>query len=191
MADEPQETMSDEEEGAAVPKAKSKISLKTLILIGLPLVIVQAALAFWVVRTYIQPPLSSMKKEQPVEETTQGDDQNEKDEVDLSGSVPVTVEDIIVNPADTKGQRYLSVSVVIYVPEDIATELANFEPEVRSAIIERISRKRLDELDDPADRKILLGEVRDELNGTIRTFFKKKFPKLSIRRILFSKYTLQ
>ena len=191
MADEPQDTMPDEGEGAAAPQAKSKISLKTLILIGLPLVIVQAALAFWVVRSYIQPPLSAIKKEQPVEETTQGDNQDEKDEVDLSEHVPHEVQDIIVNPADTKGQRYLSVSVVIYVPEKIATELANFEPEVRSAIIERISRKRLDELDDPADRKILLTEVKDDLNATIRKFFKKKFPELSIRRVLFSKYTLQ
>ena len=164
MPDEPQDAM-PEEEGQTTPAAKSKLSLKTLVLVGLPLVIVQVMLAWFVVRKVVQPRLPEVKPP-PKEEVQQTGTQD--DQVDLSEHVPVNVDDIIVNPAATKGQRYLSVSVVVYVPEAIAAELANFEPEVRSAIIERISRKRLDELDDPADRQILLGEVRDDLNLTIK-----------------------
>ena len=187
MPDEPEETMT-EEAGEAKPQVKSKLSMKTLILVGLPLVIVQALVAFVVVRKFVQPHLPEQKPA-PVEEVQETENLDEQ--VDLSEYVPVPVDDIIVNPAETKGQRYLSVSVVVYVPEKLAPELTDFEAEVRSAIIERISRKRLDELDDPADRQILLGEVREELNSTIKTFFHKKFPDLTIRRILFSKYTLQ
>jgi flagellar basal body-associated protein FliL len=187
MPDEPQDAM-PEEEGQAAPAAKSKLSLKTLVLVGLPLVIVQVLLAWFVVRKVVQPRLPEQKPP-PVEEVEQTGSQD--DQVNLSEHVPVAVDDIIVNPAETKGQRYLSVSVVIYVPEDIAPDLVNFDAEVRSAIIERISRKRLDELDDPADRQILLGEVKQDLNGTIETYFSKKFPEFTIQRILFSKYTLQ
>lgn len=188
MPDDPEGTV-PEEEGEAPSPAKSKISLKTLILIGLPLIIVQALAAFVVVKKFVQPHLPE-NKPTPVEEVKQTEAQD--DQVDLSKHVPVEVADIIVNPAETQGQRYLSVSVVLYVPEDLAPELlTDFEPEVRSAIIERISRKRLDELDDPGDREVLIGEIRDALNSTIRKFFSKKFPDLNIRRILFSKYTLQ
>jgi len=189
MPDEPQESMADEE-GAAAPAAKSKLSFKTLILIGLPLVIVQALVALVVVQKIVQPRLPEVKPP-PKEETQQAD--NPDAEVDLSEQVPIKVEDIIVNPAETKGQRYLSVSVVYYVPKDVEKNIGAFEFEVRSAIIERIGRKRLDELDDPADRQILLGEIREELNSTLRRFFSKsdKFKDLQIQRILFSKYTLQ
>jgi len=188
MPDDPEETM-PEEEGAVTPQAKSKISLKTLILIGLPLIIVQALAAFVVVKKFVQPILPEQKPV-PVEEVKQTESQDDQ-QVDLSEQVPVEVADIIVNPAETQGQRYLSVSVVYYVPEEIAADLTDFEAEVRSAIIEKISRKRLDELDDPGDREVLIGEVRDALNSNIRKFFSKKFPDLNIRRILFSKYTLQ
>ncbi len=187
MPDDPEGTV-PEEEGEAPSPAKSKISLKTLILIGLPLIIVQALAAFVMVKKFVQPHLPESKPS-PVEEVKQTEAQD--DQVDLSEHVPVEVADIIVNPAGTQGQRYLSVSVILYVPEDLAPELIDFEYEVRSAIIERISRKRLDELDDPGDREVLIGEIRDALNSTIRKFFSKKFPDLNIRRILFSKYTLQ
>ncbi|MFC1614499.1 flagellar basal body-associated protein FliL [Gemmatimonadota bacterium] len=187
MPDEPQDAM-PEEDGQAAPAAKSKLSPKTLILVGLPLVIVQVGLAWFVVTKVVRPRLPEQKPS-PVEEVQQTGSQDDK--VNLSEHVPVAVDDIIVNPAETKGQRYLSVSVVIYVPEDIATELVNFDAEVRSAIIERISRKRLDELDDPADRQILLGEVKQDLNNTIETYFSEKFPDFTVQRILFSKYTLQ
>lgn len=188
MPDDPEETM-PEGEGEVTPQAKSKISLKTLILIGLPLIIVQALAAFVVVKKFVQPILPEQKPT-PVEEVKQTESQDDQ-QVDLSEQVPVEVADIIVNPAETQGQRYLSVSVVYYVPEEISTELTDFEAEVRSAIIEKISRKRLDELDDPGDREVLIGEVRDALNSNIRKYFSKKFPDLNIRRILFSKYTLQ
>ncbi|MBN2290110.1 MAG: flagellar basal body-associated FliL family protein [Candidatus Glassbacteria bacterium] len=189
MPDEPQDT-APEEGAEPTPQVKSKISLKTLILVGLPLVIVQAVAALVVVKKVVQPRLPEQKPA-PVEEVKKTESQD--DQVDLSECVPVEVQDIIVNPAETKGQRYLSVSVVIYVPEKIAADLTDFEPEVRSAIIETISRHRLDELDDPADRRVLLTEVKDQLNHIIDTYFSKskKLEGLRIQRILFSKYTLQ
>ena len=113
-------------------------------------------------------------------------------ETDLSTYVTFPVLDVIVNPAETAGQRYLSVSVDVYVPEKIEEEkIRTIEPEIRMVIIERISRKRMDELDDFKDQQILREEIKDDLNAVIRKYFAAKFPDLNVPRVVFSKYTIQ
>jgi len=187
MADEPQDALGEgTEETQETPK--SKLSLKTLILIGMPLVMVQAVLAYFVVSNYIEPRLPETKprpeeKKEKVAKTGGAED--------LSSFVTFPVEDIIVNPAETGGQRYLSVSVNVYIPEEFQEVISSFEPEIRNKIIERISQKRLDELDDYKDQQILREEIKNDLNAVIKRYFSKKFKGLYIPRIVFSKYTIQ
>jgi flagellar basal body-associated protein FliL len=189
MPDEPQEVVEEEQEEPQGGPSKSKLSLKTLILIGLPLVMVQAVMAYFIVSNYIEPKLPEIKPP-PEDKKTQGPKTGE--EADLSTYVTFPVEDIIVNPAETAGQRYLSVSVNVYVPEDFKEEnMKSIEPEIRGVIIERISRKRLDELDDFKDQQILREEIKDDLNVIIDRYFSSKFPGLNIPRVVFSKYTIQ
>lgn len=69
MPDEPQDVMEEEQEESQGP-SKSKLSLKTLILIGLPLVLVQALMAYFIVSNYIEPQLPQTKPRQE-DETTQ------------------------------------------------------------------------------------------------------------------------
>lgn len=109
----------------------------------------------------------------------------------MSGYVTFLVEDVIVNPAETAGQRYLSVSINVYIPEELEEEIPDIEPEIRGVIIERISRKRLDELDDFKDQQILREEIKDDLNTVIRRYFASKFPGLTVPRVVFHKYTIQ
>lgn len=187
MADEPQEMM-EEEGGAAQPQAKSKLSPKTLILIGLPLVMVQALMAYFVVSNFIGPQLPEQK---PRPEEKKETDARGGQEKDLSTYVTYPVEDVIVNPAETGGQRYLSVSVNIYVPQKFGEMVKDIDPEIRSLIIGRISRKRLDELDDFKDQQILQEELKTDLNEVVKKFFATKFPDMDIPRVVFSKYTIQ
>src|SRR3989304_852558 len=97
MADEPQE-MVEEEGGEAKPQAKSKLSPKTLILIGLPLVMVQALMAYFVVSNFIGPQLPEQK---PKPEEKQEAEARTGQEQDLSKYITYPVEDVIVNPAET------------------------------------------------------------------------------------------
>ena len=188
MPDEPEEVMEGEQEEPQGP-SKSKLSLKTLVLIGLPLVLVQAVMAYFIVSNYIKPQLPEIKT--PVEDKKTQDTRS-GGEADLSTFVTFPVEDVIVNPAETAGQRYLSVSVNVYVPEEIEEEkIRSIEPEIRGVIIERISRKRLDELDDFKDQQILREEIKDDINTVIRIYFAAKFPELNVPRVVFSKYTIQ
>ena len=188
MPDEPEEVMEEEKEEPQGP-SKSKLSLKTLVLIGLPLVMVQAVMAYFIVSNYIEPKLPETKPRLE-DKKTQGSKTGE--EADLSTYVTFPVEDVIVNPAETAGQRYLSVSVNVYIPEELAEEkIKGIEPEIRGVIIERISRKRLEDLDDFKDQQILREEIKDDLNVIIDRYFSSKFPGLNIPRVVFSKYTIQ
>ncbi|MFH1070795.1 MAG: flagellar basal body-associated FliL family protein, partial [Candidatus Glassbacteria bacterium] len=183
MAEEPQEKTA--EEGVEEPPpSKSKLSAKTLVLIGLPLILVQALLAYVVVSNFIEPKLPETKpkpEEKQAAETPTGQVE------DLSTYITYPVDDVIVNPAESGGQRDLSVSVNIYVPMQFAEMIKDIDPEIRSLIIERISRKRMDELDDFKDQQILREELKDDLNTVVKRYFATKFPDMVIPRVVFSK----
>ena len=190
MAQDPDEMMEEGGGGGgqSQPPSKSKLSLKTLILIGLPLVMVQAVAAYFVVSSYIEPQLPETKPRPEEKQVAEG---RAEDVEDLSTFTTYAVQDVIVNPAETGGQRYLSVSVNIYVQQEFAELIADLEPEFRALIIERISRKRMDELDDFKDQQILREELKDDINALIGRYFSKKYPKLKVPRVVFSKYTIQ
>ena len=188
MAQDPDEMMEEGGGEQPQPASKSKLSLKTLILIGLPLVMVQGVLAYFVVSNLIEPKLPENKPHP--EEKQEKDVRNEEVE-DLSEYVTHMVEDVIVNPAETGGQRYLSVSIALYVPVQYAELIADLDNEFRSVVIERISRKRMDELDDFKDQQILREEIKDDINAVIAKYFSKKYPDLIVPRVVFSKYTIQ
>ena len=187
MAEEPQETK-EEGGGEAQGPAKSKLSIKTLILIGLPLVLLQVAVAYFIVSKVIEPKLPETK---PVPEDKKTEEAKAVSGDDLSDYVTYPLADVIVNPAETGGQRYLNVSIDIYVMLIYKDLFKDLEPEIRSVIIERISQKRMDELDDYKDQQILRGEIKDDLNAVIKKYFAKKFPDLEIPRVVFSKYIIQ
>jgi flagellar basal body-associated protein FliL len=188
MAQDPEEMMEEGGEEQPQPSSKSKLSLKTLILIGLPLVMVQGVLAYFVVKQYVEPKMPETK---PRPEEVQEQDVRNEEVEDLSTYVPHMVEDVIVNPAETGGQRYLSVSFTIYVPQQYGEVIGDLDDEFRSVVIERIGRKRMDELDDFKDQQILREEIKDDINSVIARYFSKKYPDLIVPRVVFSKYIIQ
>lgn len=190
MADEPQEGQVAEA-GAGQPSAKGKLSFKTLILIGLPLVMVQGVVAFFVAKSYIVPIMPETKPKVEEKKAEQQASGKEEGEIDLTKYVVMPVEDVIVNPAESQGQRYVSVSVVLYVPIKLEPSIKSLEPEIRSVIIEQISRKRIDELDDYRDHSVLREEIRERVNAVLKSNFGDALKDLNIPRVVFSKYTLQ
>ncbi|MBW7997690.1 MAG: flagellar basal body-associated FliL family protein [Candidatus Glassbacteria bacterium] len=189
MAQDPEEMTEEGTEEQEQPSSKSKLSPKTLVLIGLPLVMVQAVLAYFVVSNYIEPQLPETK---PLPAETQAAEGRLGGDIDdLSEFVTFAVEDVIANPAETGGQRYLSVSINVYIQKEYADEMADMDAEFRSLIIARISRKRMDELDDFKDQEILREELKDDINALIGKYFSKKYEELEVPRVVFSKYTIQ
>jgi flagellar basal body-associated protein FliL len=187
MAEEPKEAPA-EEKAEAKPAVKSKLSFKTLILIGVPLVLAQIFLAGWLVTSKFEKYLPENK---PRPEEKKAQEIKGVSDVDLSTYKTYEVKDIIINPAETSGQRYISLSVVIYISPEVEPTFKDIEPEIRSLIIERVSSKRMDELDNFKGQQILRDQVRDDINSLISKYFSAKYPNFKIPRVVFSNYTIQ
>jgi len=191
MADEPQEAQ-EPEGGAGAASSKGKLSFKTLVLIGLPLVMVQAVFAYYIVTSFIKPHLPAAKpkvEEKKIEQ--QPGAPKVEGEIDLTKYTTLPVDDVIVNPAESQGQRYLSVSVVLYIPIELEEQIKKLEPEIRGVIIEQISRKRIDELVDYRDQTVLRDEIREKVSAVLKNNFGASLKNVEVPRVVFSKYIIQ
>lgn len=75
------------------------------------------------------------------------------------------VENLVLNPAETKGTRFLMASVVASMDDPGAVSaLSGREPEVRDRLMELLGSKTVDELSDVTQRDTLKAEIRSALN---------------------------
>lgn len=115
----------------------------------------------------------------------QGDDAAQAD-----GDAPIEygtfteLENLIVNPAGSHGERYLAVSLG-FEAEDAAVlaELEEREVVVRDALLSLLSARTVDELSTVAQRDSMKGELREAVNA--------RLPSGGIDRIYFTRYVLQ
>ena len=104
-------------------------------------------------------------------------------QVDL-GKIIYSIDDIIVNPADTDGKRLLLTSVGFDLPNlEMENELKTREAIVKDAVISTLSSKDIVQLDNTAYRDTLKMEITGRL--------KKSIPDVTINNVYFSKYILQ
>jgi len=100
------------------------------------------------------------------------------------GKFIYSIDDIIVNPADTDGKRLLLTSVGFDLPKiEMENELKTREAMVKDAVISTLSSKDISQLDNIAYRDTLKMEITGRL--------KKSIPDVTINNIYFSKYILQ
>jgi len=136
--------------------------------IVVPGVLIQAAIAYFAI-VYLLLPGIATKATDPTEAT--------EPEPLPSAGIVYTVSDIIVNPAETLGTRYLNVTVGLEVADAKAVEqLKKREIELRDLLIDTFSSRRLDQLDGIDDRESLREEIMEKVNQLtahqlIRVFF--------------------
>jgi len=88
-----------------------------------------------------------------------------------------TLGDIIVNPAETLGTRYLNVTVGLEVADSKAENLLKKrEVQLKDLLIDIFASRRLDQLDGGDDRESLRTEIMEKVNPLtsgrlIRVFF--------------------
>ena len=169
---------------------KSKLekpALNTKILIfGIPIFMVQLVVVYFVTANIL------MKKfESSALVKNPGTDSNSS-QINPVSNVPAadygkfiySIDDIIVNPADTDGKRLLLTSVGLDVAKvEMENDIKTREPMVKDAIISTLSSKSIDQLDDSAYRDTMKTEIIGKL--------KKLIPSVAINNIYFSKYIIQ
>lgn len=79
-----------------------------------------------------------------------------------------SVENLVVNPAGTRGMRYLVVTVTVEVKSaNAARDLTSRDAEVRDALVRLLGRKTVEELADVDRRESLRQEIHDVIAGMV------------------------
>lgn len=96
----------------------------------------------------------------------------------------VMLEEIVVNPAQTSGRRYLAITLGLQIAAPEAEKLVDKKkPLIRDALISLLSSKPLDRLADIQYRDSLKHDIRDTVN--------KYFPETPVANVIFTNYVLQ
>jgi flagellar protein FliL len=95
------------------------------------------------------------------------------------------LDEIVINPAETGGRRYLSITVGLQMPagEEAKAAMDKSSPLIRDALITLLSSKHLDELADPQRRDSLKLEIKEAVNSRLKD--------APVRGVVFSGYVLQ
>lgn len=97
--------------------------------------------------------------------------------VEAGAEVQHMLANLVVNPANSGGVRFLVASLALDVSERAATLMAERDAEVRDLVLTVLAAKSVDELSDVASRDRIRSEIRLELNrmlgfdGVSRVFF--------------------
>ncbi len=136
-----------------------KIFLLILILIG------QSYLAYVIVDKYYPSIYVKMNEEDPPELGT------------------YLMEQLVVNPANTNGRRYLMVEISLELNIEHIPLMENNNPKVKQELIETFSKRTVSQLTTPEERDTIRKEVTDIINSSIG--------EISVQNLYFTKYVLQ
>ncbi len=155
---------------AEAPKSEP-FNIKKILIIGVPIIIVQIVLLYFLFAKFVAPGMSSqphVKEEAAVPDQTQ----------------VMVIKDIIVNPAGTNGTRFLLTTVGLEIPSsELKVELESKEVQTRDILNTILTSKGLEELTAPQFKEQLRKEILEKLNSNLT--------KGKIKNIYFSKFIIQ
>jgi len=155
-------------------QAKESFSLKKVLLIGIPIILVQVVLVYFLFVKFIAPNNAE-------QQSAEGEHSNESRE-DLAQVL--VIKDIIVNPAGTNGTRFLLTTVGLEVPApEIKAELEQKEVQTRDILNTILTSKGLEELTIPQYKESLRREILEKVNNTLK--------KGKVSNVYFSKFIIQ
>lgn len=175
--------MAKEATPAAAPAAaaethKESMSIQKILMIGIPIVLVQVILMYFVFVKFIAPSMA-----QPANGAAPAEHEAAPEAKDEATQVLV-IKDLIINPAGTNGTRFLLTTVGLEVPSvEIKTELEQKEIQTRDILNSVLTSKGLEELTVPQFKETLRKEILEKLNANLKTG--------KIKNVYFSKFIIQ
>lgn len=170
-----------------------------ILLIGLPIFIIQLVIVYFITANILlskyQAALSEKKAKTekvkkaseeaaPEEEVTTEEEESEETPKKEIGKNIYNIDDLIVNPANTNGQKLLLVSIGIDFPtKEMLEKIKEKEVVVKDVINGVLSSKTVEELDNY--------KYRDSLKAELIKNIKQKVPKTKINDIYFPKFIIQ
>jgi len=170
---------------APLPQEQGKGLNSKIFIIGIPVFIVQLVVVYFVIGYTMtaKVPVPASTDSTKTKQAAVKKDVEKYDE-SANANFIFTIDDIVVNPAETDGKRLLLLSLGLAVKsEEDKTEIKNKEILVKDAIISTISSKNLTQLNSVG--------YKDSLKTELTQHIKRLFPKVHINQVYFSKYILQ
>lgn len=173
--------MPEEEVNKEQKEEKKGLNLK-VIFIGLPLFIIQLVLVYFITATFLvksAPDSSKNGEESDAVATEEVSD----DGAEHTPQKIFNIEDLIINPAGTSGQRLLLLSIGFGVGGDEElTLLQENEVIIKDMVINTVSQKSLGTLSKIELKDSLKIELANKINDT--------YPKAKVKNVYFSKYLI-
>ncbi len=179
--------MADEVEEIKVEKKSSPIT--KIILFGVPAFIVQLILVYFITANILMNKVSSaVNNGQGAGVATEESEDSTNEETEggqsTGGQFIYTIDEVIVNPANTNGRQLLLTSLAFdLVSEANKTELEGKDFLVKDMVISVLSGKTTRFLGDISMRDSLRNEIAHKIEGFI--------PDIKINKVYFSKFILQ
>ncbi len=157
--------------------------------IGVPVILVQIIAAYFLASYLIIPMFfdqanAGTKDKAGTEEQAGAADEEADQNEDKEFGYIFKVEDVIVNPAESRGSQFVLINIAFEVEEeDDIAELERREPQIRDILIRIISSKTIDQLDGPDDKELL----REEIKGPVGALLKKGH----LNNVYFVNYIIQ
>ena len=171
--------MAEEEAKQEKKEEKKKGFNFKVIIIGLPLFIIQLVLVYFITATFLvkSAPASN------IDENGEVISEEEADEEPAEAQKIYNIEDLIINPSGTNGQRLLLLSIGFGVVDDEKLNiLKENDVVIKDLVINTVSQKTLGMLS-----KI---ELKDSLKVELAKKVNEAFPKVKIKNVYFSKYLI-
>jgi flagellar FliL protein len=182
MAKETSPPAQGQEHAAQAAPAAPGLTLKKMLLIGVPLFVVQLGLVYFLLVKFVAPSPASGAQSSGVPVAEQGE------AAGAQGAEPVQriflVKDLIVNPAGTNGTRFLLTTIGIEVSTgEGLQELEAKDVQVRDVLNTILTAKGLNELVDVGSRESLRTEIAGKVGEMLRNG--------NLTNVYFSKFIIQ
>jgi flagellar FliL protein len=167
-----------------VEKGSSPIT--KIILFGIPAFIVQLILVYFVTANILMNKVSSSAGSgHETEVATQDTSKHEGGaEGEATGQFLYTIDEFVVNPANSYGRQLLLTSIAIDIAsEEAKTKLTSKDLIIKDMIISVLSSKSVKDLSNL--------EIRDSLKTEIGLKIEGFLPEVKINKVYFSKFILQ
>lgn len=173
-----QEEFSEEESGKKFSFVK----------MGIPILLVQVVIAYLLANYLIVPKLygnsgttaKASVTEEAIADSSESEDSSETPDF---GKI-FTIEDVIVNPAQSEGGQFVLINFGFEVKDDLDLKtLEERQIQVRDLLIKILSAKTVAQLDGPDDKEVLRREVKETVKNLL--------PAKHLMNVYFSNYIIQ
>ncbi len=171
------QTIPEEQEHPQAPPKKSFLKF------GLPMLIVQIVVAYFLASYVIVPMFIDKAKAETAAKAEKQDDEDSNEKEDDFGFIYM-VEDVIVNPAESQGEQFVLVNIAFELKEeDDVKRMEKREPKIRDMLIKIISSKTITQLDGADDKEALRLEIKKNAE--------KLVPANHLNNVYFVNYIIQ